>query len=126
MLSKEMNQLRNGFRTITEGHKKSLTSADRVLDVLVESDKWMEGVRVMCSGQAEGDTLSMEIVHPVYGVVDTFGANVNIDPTTFMQINNKSKYWAKLLTGLTVRLSYHTTQTTDVKLYVDFYFHKEK
>lgn len=125
-LPKEKNKLRNKFLESTEGYSKTLTSQDRVFDIPMTETRWLAGARLQLSGHQLGDTIDLQVVHPAAGVMVQFGTNVNVVEGQSICIDHMAEYWAKIDAGLIIRVKYNTTQSTDVGVYADFYFHKEK
>ena len=136
MLTKEMNQLRNSFVTKTIGIQKELTFP---VEPVAESDclvfscaelLWFEGVRIGCSGHIEGETIDLQVWHPVYGHITTsdFGTQVNLNPDSWLQLERISKYWAEIPAGLKVVFRYNklASNTNTIKLYADLYMHSVK
>lgn len=79
---------------------------------------------LLVDGAERGDSVHLQVVHPVAGVVFQPITNWLIDPTVVKQHTPIANFPAKLFTGLKLRLVYHSTGATDV--WVGFNLDKDK
>lgn len=91
-----------GKGIIGQGNLSSTTTLDYVLT----DDVLMTGGIVLVKNAQFGDKISLKIVHPVYGVVNTFVDGFYVQETSQEQLNINLNYPAKLPAGLTIRCEY--------------------
>lgn len=96
------------------------------IDYTLAEERWIDGVEILHVDAAMGDTANFQIVHPTYGVVDTFGTSWNIDSTVGKQGAVVLNYPAKLAAGLTIRCAYMSVgTTTNVWVGINLRLHKK-
>jgi hypothetical protein len=100
--------------TMTAGQSTSL-------DLTITDDVLMAGgTSVLVRGAAQGDKMDFQVVHPVAGVLVQFVTDWYVNPDSTLQQTPPSNYPAKLLTGLILRIIYHSVGETDVWLAVNY------
>ena len=130
--TKEMNALRNDYIVHTKG-----VSGVNEIEYQVPELRWFEGLRVGLSGHSDGDTFDLQIHVPelvnkiptgnfIHVPELSFGESINVNPDKWLQLDKQARYWSRLPAGVKIVLKYNRTLETDVKIYVDFFFHKER
>jgi hypothetical protein len=76
------------------------------IDLLLTDDVLFTGGVLLVKGGHFEDKMSMQIVHPTYGVVNEFVTDFRIAEDTQKQFEMKNEYPAKLPAGLTLRIKY--------------------
>ena len=119
-----------------EGKKGSINADGDSVDFNVPLDPqnpkamWLEGLRIGCEGQIAGESISLQLHHPVDGHLTDydFGKNINLNPGQWLQWDEPSRYWARLDAGLIIKVVYNkdAANVNTIKLYVDFMLHKER
>lgn len=95
------------------------------LDLILADDCVIAGgTCFLAKGSAQGDTVDFQVIHPVYGMINQFVTSWFMDPDSTLQPVPTSNYPAKLFTGLTLRVVYHSTGSSDVWIAVNY--NKEK
>jgi hypothetical protein len=99
---------------------KAIVPAGTVMniDLPLTDDHLITGAMINLDGNVPGDEIKFHIVHPVYGIVNTF---INWYAADF---NKEIPYPAKLPAGLIIRIAYTSTGTADVNIYANFSLHK--
>lgn len=114
----------SGFRARFKGISGTMVnSSTSNLDLVLAEERWIDGVELMQVGAEKGDTVSFQVVHPTYGVVDTFGENWNVESTDGKQNPVVLSYPAKLAAGLTIRAAYTSVGVVDVWLGLNLRLH---
>ena len=94
------------------------------IDHVLTEERYLSGGRVILEDHVLGDYASLQIVHPTYGVVDTFAENWYFSPSND-QGDIIRNYPAKLPAGLTIRIAYTSTGVTDVIVMVNLFLDKK-
>jgi len=90
------------------------------IDLVMGNDVLITGGVFLAQGAAWGDTVDFQVVHPQAGVVAQFITAWCLDPTSVMQQLPTASYPAKLATGLTLRVVYHSIGGTAVDVGVNY------
>jgi hypothetical protein len=92
---------------------------DVSIDLLLTDDTLVTGADCLVKGAIAGDTVDFQIYGPnpltgISGVLNQFVTKWFINPDSTQQSTPHSNYPAKIPAGLTLRIIYHSTGTTDV------------
>lgn len=90
------------IQTITIGQTENI-------DFTLTDDMLFDGARVLVKNGIFGDSMDLQIVHPSLGVLVQFVTAEPISGNSELQMDFTSRYPAKLLSGLIIRLTYHST-----------------
>jgi hypothetical protein len=108
--------------TVTSG---SITN----LDYTLTDDCLITGVELIVNNGNYGDTLSFQVVdttgftgYPVGTVLDQYATNWNVAPVTDTQLS--VVYPAKIITGLTLRVVYTSTGSSNPFIALNYKLHK--
>jgi len=95
------------------------------LDLELTDDCLLTGGTVGVEGGVFGDTLSIQVVHPIAGVVAQFITDWHVLSDVQKQMDLTNVYPAKIPAGLKLRLVYTSTNlTTGGKVAVNYILHK--
>lgn len=94
------------------------------VDLTLSDDQLLTGLQIVADGSAFGDSIDMQVVHPIAGVVAQFATSVFINADKQEKVNELTNYPAKLQAGLSLRCVYHSTGSTDVIVAVNYRLHK--
>lgn len=95
------------------------------VDILLADDMLMTGGILIVKGGKMLDQISLQIVHPTYGVVNEFVTNYHVIEDSNRQFELLLQYPAKLATGLTIRCKF--TSSADVgtrTIAINYLLHK--
>jgi len=123
----------DGYRARFKGIKSTVTAGQTInIEHKITEERWINGVRLILKNHSEDDYIDFEIVDVdnIFGygagtVLDRFGEDWQIDDTRSLQGDVIVPYPAKLYTNLYIRIKYHSTGQTDVKVKANFYLHKK-
>lgn len=87
----------------------AVASEIKAVDLLLTADHCLTGCLVLVHGAKIGDTTSLQIVHPTYGVVNTFATDWFMSSDRENQFILDLSYPANLAAGLTIRALYKAT-----------------
>jgi len=102
----------------------ALAGQNTNVDFTLTDDCLMTGLQVLAKGSIFGDKITLQVVHPVAGVMSEFGTNINVPEVDEKKIDEKTEYPAKIPAGLIIRLIYTSTGATDVYVAVNYRLHK--
>lgn len=113
-----------------QGTSGTLTATrTSTLDYTLTDDCLITGVELIINNGNYGDTLSLQVVdttgftgYPAGTVLDQFASNWNVTPTSDSQFD--IVYPAKLITGLSLRISYTSTGLINVFVAANYKLHK--
>ena len=88
------------------------------VDLAITDDHLLTGVVFNVIGNAPGDEITLQIVHPTNGVILTF---LNWFARSF---DRELGYPAKIPAGLIIRAHYKSIGTKDVEVYCNYFLHK--
>lgn len=95
------------------------------LDLPITDDMLMTGGMLNVKGGDFHDTVSLQVVHPTYGVVNQFVNNYRIIENTQRQFDITLNYPAKIYAGLILRISYTASSTVGTRdISLNYYLHK--
>lgn len=103
-------------------------SQTKTIDYTFSEDLYVNGGNIVLEGSVLGDWVEVHVNHPTYGNIKTYlkkryvPASPVGQATPLLSIN--TAYAGKVLTGLRLRLIYHSTGSTDVKIAVNYDLHK--
>lgn len=102
-------------------------NATTSIDHTLAAARLLTGLKLLVWNAEPGDKASLQVVHPTYGVLDTFGLDWNIDNTSVLQALPAVSYPASLVAGLILRVSYAATAAGSTRAVgVNFEFHEAK
>ena len=84
------------------------------IDVLISDDSLVMDSVLLIDGAVRGDKWTMQVVHPIAGVVFQPITDWLIDWTVAKQPLPRANFPAKLFTGLTLRIKYTSIGENDV------------
>jgi hypothetical protein len=84
------------------------------IDYTLTEDCLLTGANIRPIGHDLHDTMKLQVVHPIYGVVKEFADWYARD------IDKETKFPAKLPTGLTIRVVFTSTGSTDVEVFINW------
>ena len=84
------------------------------LDILITDDALLMDSCILIDDAARGDKWTMQIIHPVSGVVFQGVTNWRVDYKSVNQPIPKANFPAKIFAGLTLRLVYQSVGANDV------------
>lgn len=104
------------------------------LDLDLTDDNLLTGLQILAKGSNFGDSLKLEVVDkagtlpngmafPPNTVLKVFGNNIYLGDDNQMKLDEKSDYPAKVFAGLTFRVIYTSTGSTDVQLIANYHLH---
>jgi hypothetical protein len=100
-------------------------SSDQHTDLQLTEDYLLTGGRLLVKGGNLEDTVFIQIVHPIYGVVNEFISGYRVASDTELQINLSLDYPAKLPAGLSIRCKYVSNAETGTrKIALNMFLHK--
>lgn len=94
------------------------------LDHQLTDDVLFTGGEFYAKNSTFGDVFSLKIVHPVYGVVNTFVNNFGVIDDSQVKLCKESIIPGKLPAGLTIRISYTSLGAVDVNMIMNLYLYK--
>ena len=101
------------------------------IDLLLTDDVLVTGASVICKNHVFGDAISLQVVDTNnilgYGantVLNTFANNWIVSDDSQKQIDFVSPYPAKIIAGLTLRVSYTSIGTNNGQIAVNYILHK--
>jgi hypothetical protein len=98
-----------------EGHEFTVPAGTtQNLDITLTDDALIMDSCILIDGAAKGDNWTMQVVHPVYGVVFQGVTGWRVDFTTLHQPLPKSNFPAKIFAGLKLRIVYQSVGANDV------------
>lgn len=99
---------------------------EKVIDLLLTWDVLLQGVEtLLIYGGDKNDKISLQVVHPNYGVVNEFCTNYCIDSSIVTQRLNTPCYTAKLEAGLKLRLLYKASEVPGIRdVKINWLLHK--
>jgi|ERR1035437_7156285 hypothetical protein len=103
------------LRTIPAG-----TSAN--LDYILTDDCLITGLELIINNGNYGDTTCLQIIDDTEMVLNQFITNWNVPPIANSQFD--IEYPAKIIAGLTIRMIYTSTGSSDVFLAINYKLHK--
>lgn len=116
------------FQGIFSGTAEAGTTTD--FDFRVAQERYINGVRLLLEDHTLGDKVDFQVVDidNVLGmgantVLDEFGKDWFVDPALHTQPDVLVPYPARILTGLYIRLKYHSSGSTDVKVKTNAFLH---
>ncbi len=92
----------------------STTNMDRAFPVDIE----LQGAEMLVYGHAPGDTVNLQVIHPVAGVVGEFGRNVHIPPSGV--ITTVSEGTSLIPVGLILRIQYISSGAHKPQVYLNY------
>lgn len=122
-----------GYRVRNEGFS-GVAAAGQVtnIDFKMPDERYVSGVRLNLSGQAEGDYLHFQVVDKdnIFGygagiVLDQFATSWFVNSDLMKQDDVSSTYWAKILANLYVRIVYHSAGLAPVNVYCNLFLHRK-
>lgn len=104
-------------------------------DVTLADDHLLMGLQILAKNSNFGDTLTLQVIDiagtlpngasfPPNTVLAQFGTTIGVCDDKQEKLNERSVYPAKLLAGLSIRLVYTSTGTTDVNVIANYILHK--
>lgn len=87
----------------------AVASEVKTLDLVLTDDMLITGGVLKVKGAKFFDTATLQIVHPIAGVVNQFVTDYGMSEDTQLQIQLEIPYPAKLFSGLSIRLVYKAT-----------------
>ncbi len=94
------------------------------IDYSLTDDVLFTGGEFLAKNSLFGDKFSLQIVHPINGVIYTFVNDFGVTDDSQTKMVKQSVIPAKLPAGLIIRLAYTSTGETDVKLIINLYLFK--
>ncbi len=95
------------------------------VDLDLADDYLLTGGQFLVKNAKLGDTASLQIVHPTFGVVDQFVTNFRCSEDSHRQFDLQLPYPSKLPAGLKIRLVYNCTDTLETReVAINYYLHK--
>lgn len=94
------------------------------LDLTMTEDHLITGVQLLAKGSNFGDRITLQVVHPVYGVVNQFASDWQVCSDSEIKLDKEVIYPAKLFTGLILRVLYVSTGSIPVQVLVNYDLHK--
>jgi hypothetical protein len=96
------------------------------IDLLLIEDHLLQGVAKLFVYNADkDDTIHLQVIHPVYGVVNQFATGLYINPQIVDQDIFIPNYTAKLPAGLSIRLVYLAANSgTTRSIKINWLLHK--
>ena len=100
-------------------------SQDSYSDLTLTDDYLLTGGRLLVENGNIGDQVYLQIVHPIFGVVNEFVSGYRISPDTSLQLDLDLDYPAKLPAGLSIRCRYvSNSNVAQRKIAINLYLHK--
>lgn len=84
------------------------------LDIPISDDSLVMDSCILVEGAVRGDKWTMQVVHPVAGVMFQGVTNWLVDPTKMQQPIPKANFPAKVFAGLILRVVFQSTGGADV------------
>ena len=82
-------------------------SESKNIDLTLTDDCLLQGVeKLLVYNGDKNDVINLQVVHPIYGVINQFCTNFFIDSAKTDQLLSRPSYVAKLPAGLTIRVQY--------------------
>lgn len=109
------------FDTCTAGQNKDI-------DYAFAEQLYVNGGSIVLEGSVVGDWIEVNVIHPTYGAIKTYIKKRFVpaapagSATPMMEI--ETPYAGKIPAGLKLRLTYHSTGGTDVKIGINYDLHK--
>lgn len=98
-----------------EGHEFTVTAGTtQNLNITISDDALLMDSCILVDGAVKGDHWTMQVIHPVAGVVFQGITGWRVDFTTLRQPIPKSNFPAKIFAGLTLRIVYTSIGANDV------------
>jgi hypothetical protein len=95
------------------------------IDYTLADDMLLVGIQFGVSAADDDDTVDLQVVHPVSGVLKQFVTDWNVFETVQIQMDAESIFPAKVPAGLIIRLVYHcNSEATTTKVKVNLKLHK--
>lgn len=95
------------------------------IDFDITDDELLTGATVHVQNSTFGDYIDIQVVHPIAGVVGQFVTSFYVNSDVQKQIDFENKYPAKIVSGLKLRIVYHSTGLVlDPKVAVNYVLHK--
>lgn len=86
-------------------------------DYTLADDMLMNGGVLIVKEAKITDKVSLQIVHPIYGVVNEFVTDYRLAEDQQVQFNLELPYPAKLATGLTIRCKYVASEEKATRIF---------
>lgn len=100
-----------------------LAGQTKTLDYTLTDDHLLVGLMVACKGHVFGDYMDVTVMVGE-AVVGSFVMNWLVFDDQQLQVNEQAKFPAKLLTGMKIRVTYHSTGGAPVDIIVNYKLHK--
>lgn len=111
----------NGQATFGSAIESQTTSADLTLT----EDHLMTGGTFLVRGGKFGDKIKLQVIHPIYGVVNQFITDYGVQSDNEFQFSLDLSYPAKLFAGLSLRVVYISTSEVGQRNYcINYLLHK--
>jgi hypothetical protein len=94
------------------------------IDYTTTDDVLFVGLQFGLKNQVDGDTIHLEVHHPVAGLLKRFASDWQIFEDTQIQINEEAVFPAKIPAGLIIRFVYNSTGAVDVIAKLNLRLHK--